>query len=88
MDEEEEVFESIERRDLVWIRFSVTEARGEGFSILDSGGRRDLISTPNYLLCCICSNRFVIFEISSCCLKCFALVKFSCSVICFLTILL
>ena len=37
------VLESVGRRDLDWVRFSIIGARGDGLSKLDRGGRRDLI---------------------------------------------
>ena len=37
------MLESVGRRDLAWVRFSITGASGDGLSILDRGGRRDLI---------------------------------------------
>ena len=37
------VFESVGRRNLAWVRFSITGASGDGSSILDNDGRRDLI---------------------------------------------
>ena len=37
------VLESGGRRDLDWVKFSVTAASGEGLSMLDRGGNRALI---------------------------------------------
>ena len=59
-----EVLVSVGRRDLVCVRFSVIEARGEGLSILIRGGRRDLICEPSFLFCSICSNWIEMLDIS------------------------
>ena len=37
------VLESVGRRDLNWVVFSIIGVRRDGLSILDRGGRRDLI---------------------------------------------
>ena len=37
------MLESVGRRDLDWVRFSIIGAKGDGSSILERGGRRDLI---------------------------------------------